>query len=281
MPSKRTRTAPSSAAPARRRGAAPTSAAAPSSALLAAAPAHASCPHVLGGVHVEVVRHVLATRHAHAAASGAAPGSCDGCGTRAGARYLCATCGAVGCGRLVQRHSLLHYADFGCGGAASPADADADDGGAAGAGAGAGAGSTTRSHVAAAAAAASSSSSLAPARARAPARALTRLSLIARPGAWRWWSPSDALPPQLPSPVLNAAAVTRVLLGISSALFPARDFWAPFARGGAYGGGGGGGGGDASVWGRYAAHPFAEVAEVVALVLDGMAAAGDRVGGSA
>jgi hypothetical protein len=144
MPSsKRTRSAeapaaaaaPSSAAPARRRGAAP-SAAAHSSALLAAAPAHASCPHVLGGVHVEVVRHVLASRHAHDAA--AAAGACDRCGTRAGALYLCATCGSVGCGRLVHKHGLQHWRDFG--GVVGDDEDEAATGGGSGSGGGGGSG---------------------------------------------------------------------------------------------------------------------------------------------
>jgi superfamily II DNA/RNA helicase len=63
---------------------------------------------------------------------------------------------------------------------------------------------------------------------------ITRVPLVARPEAWKWWSMTDALPPQIPSPIINASAVARILHGIPSALFPSRDFRLPgqYGRGG-------------------------------------------------
>jgi hypothetical protein len=106
------------------------------------------------------------------------------------------------------------------------------------------------------------------ARAGVPAAqaALTREPLHARPGDWRWWSPSDALPPQLPSPIVNAAAVARVLHGIHSALFSWRDFR---PVGGAFGHRGHG----QSLWATWAAYRFEDVREVAERVLEGMARA--------
>ena len=91
---------------------------------------------------------------------------------------------------------------------------------------------------------------------------ITRVPLIARPEAWKWWSMTDALPSQIPSPIINAAAVARILHGIPSALFPSRDFRPP----GQYGKGSGGD----SLWSRWSAYKFENVKEIAANVLKSM-----------
>ena len=91
------------------------------------------------------------------------------------------------------------------------------------------------------------------------------------PSAWRWATPvalapliaireggaCGALGPPIPSPLVNAVSVTRVLQGLSSPLFGARDW-----RNGASGG-------EDGLWGRWAGWAFDDVLETAGRTVAG------------
>ena len=85
--------------------------------------------------------------------------------------------------------------------------------------------------------------------------------LWAAPSRWTWALPATVLlqrgaPPTVPSPLINGFAVARVLAGLASPLFPAREWRTSSAAE------------VGALWGRWGAWEFADVAEVAARVVE-------------